>query len=151
MKRSVKYFGLAFCLLNLSLAGSALAARSEEALDRLEENSGQTADGNTQEQDCQLFLVKRDAGLRVADMDAGESLDTLHLYITGAEGKIIRNAQVVANVIDGRGEQQLSRAIPYKGGYTLAIDHLAAGQYLVEVEIIARGELLTNLFRFSKA
>lgn len=78
-------------------------------------------------------------------------INTFHLFITGADGKIIKNAQVVTTIIDQQGNQQAARALPFKGGYMIAIDHLPAGQYLVEAEILTKGQLLTDQFRFNKA
>lgn len=84
-------------------------------------------------------------------MDAGEPIDILHMFVTDARGKIIKNAQVVTTIIDRQGNQHLSRALPFKGGYLLAIDHLSTGRYRVEAEILTIGQLLTNEFRFNKA
>jgi hypothetical protein len=95
--------------------------------------------------------VKRDLGLQEASMEAGEPVNTFHLFITGSDGKIIKNAQVITTIIDQQGNQQASRALPFKGGYLVAIDHLAAGSYSVEAEIVTKGQLLTDQFRFNKA
>ena len=84
-------------------------------------------------------------------MEGGEPINTLQLFITGTDGKIIKNAQLITTIIDQHGHQQVNRALPFKGGYMLAIDHLTAGQYLVEAEIVTPGQLLTSLFRFNKA
>jgi hypothetical protein len=152
MKKSTyKYLGLAFCVLSITLAGNVLAARAEEALDKLEEQADQPTAKDDRDKDCHLFFLKRDLGVQEAGMEAGEPINTLQLFITGADGKIIKNAQFIATIIDQQGHQQLTRALPFKGGYMLAIDHLATGQYLVEAEIVTPGRLLKDLFRFNKA
>jgi hypothetical protein len=151
MKKSHKFLGLAFCILCIALAGNVLATSSEESLDNLEEQAAQPTETNDSEKDCQLFLVVRDFVLQEASMEAGEPIDTLHLFITGPDGKIIKNAQLVTTIIDQQGNQQSNRALPFKGGYLLAIDHLPTGQYRVEAEIVTKGQLLTDEFRFNKA
>jgi len=151
MKKTYKFIGLAFCVLSIALAGNGLAAPFEESLDNLGEQSDQPTERNDGEKACHLFFVKRDLGLQEASMDAGEPVNTFHLFITGADGKIIKNAQVITTIIDQQGNQQASRALPFKGGYMIAIDHLTSGSYLVEAEIVTSGQLLTDEFRFNKA
>ena len=148
MKKPLKLVGLALCSLSITMAGNVLAAPAEESPNYSEE---QATAKNREDKDCQLFFVKNDLGLQEASMEAGAPINTMHLFVTGTDGKIIKNAQVVATVIDQQGNQQLTRALPFKGGYLLAIDHLASGPYLVEAEIITRGQLLTDQFRFNKA
>lgn len=151
MKKSLKVMGLAVCFLSITLAGNVLAAPREESLENLEEQADQPTDKDDREKDCHLFFVKRDLGVQEASMEAGEPIDTFHLFITGPDGKIIKNAQVITTITDQSGSQQVSRALPFKGGYMVAIDHLATGQYLVATEIVTKGQLLTEEFRFSKA
>lgn len=151
MKKAHLYLGLACCALSMTVAGNALATRMEEALETLDEQTDQAAEKSDREKDCRLFFLKRNLGVQEASMEAGEPIDILHMFITGADGKIIKNAQVVSTIIDRHGNQQLSRALPFKGGYILAIDHLSSGQYRVETEILTTGQFLTDEFRFNKA
>jgi hypothetical protein len=151
MKKSYKFIGLAFCVLSITMAGNVQATPSEETLDCLEEQTNQPAAKNHREKDCHLFFLKRDFGVQEASMEAGEPINTFHLFITDMDGKLIRNAQVITTIIDQQGNQQTSRALPFKGGYMIAIDHLSTGQYRVEAEIVTKDQLLTDEFRFNKA
>lgn len=151
MKKHLKTFGFVLCSLSLSLSGNALATKPEELQDYAEEQTDLFERHNEESKDCHLFFLKNNLSLQAASMDAGDPINTFHLFVTGMDGKIIKNAQVVTNIIDENGNQQLSRALPFKGGYLLAIDHLVFGQYLVETEILIKGQLLTEMFRFNKA
>ena len=151
MRNPFKFIGLVFFFLSITLAGNVLAIRSEEMLENREEQADQPTEKNDNEKDCHLFLLKSDLGVQEASMEAGEPINTFHLFITGRDGKIIKNAQVVTTIIDQQGNQQANRALPFKGGYMLTIAHLATGQYLVETEIVTKGQLLTDVFRFNKA
>lgn len=147
MQKPIRLVGLALCSLSITMAGNALATPGEEALRNTE---GQAAGENTGENDCHLFFVKANLSMQEAGMEAGAPINTLHLFVTGPDGKIIKNAQMVTNIIDQQGNQQLSRALPFKGGYLLDIAHLAPGPYLVEAEILANSQFLGKLFRFNK-
>lgn len=151
MKKHYKYMGLAICGLSIALVGNTLATPVGKSFENLEEQTDQPAAMNAGEKDCHLFFLKRDLGLQEASMEAGEPVNTFHLFITGADGKIIKNAQVITTIIDQQGSQQTSRALPFKGGYLIAIDQLTTGSYLVETEIVTKGQLLTEQFRFNKA
>lgn len=148
MKRPIKFVGLALCSLSITMAGNALATAPEETSGFPEE---QAAGSDVEAKDCHLFFVKNNLGLQQASMDAGDPINTLHFFVTGTDGRIIKNAQVITNLIDEAGNQQLTRALPFKGGYLLALDHLAAGAYLAETEIITRGRFLSETFRFNKS
>jgi len=151
MRKPFKFLGLVFCFLSITLAGNVLAIRSEEMLENLEEQADQATEKNDRDKDCRLFFVKSDLGVQEASLEAGEPIHILHLFITGMDGKIIKNAQVVTTIIDQQGNQQANRALPFKGGYILSIDQLATGKYLVETEIVTKGQLLAEVFRFNKA
>jgi len=151
MKKQFELVGLVVCFLIIMLAGNALPIPTEETLENLEEQADKSTARDEREKDCRIFFVKSDLGVQEASMDAGEPISSLHLFVTGTDGKIIKNAQLVTNIIDQQGNQQGNRALPYKGGYILAIDHLATGQYLVETEIVTKGQLLSDVFRFNKA
>lgn len=148
MKKPIQFVGLALCSLSITMAGNALATPPEETAGFPEE---QTTGSDVEAKDCHLYFVKNNLGLQQASMNAGEPINTLHFFVTGTDGRIVKNAQVVTNLVDKDGHQQFIRALPFKGGYLLAVDHLAAGTYLVETEIITRGRFLTDMFRFTKA
>jgi hypothetical protein len=153
MKKSVRFFGLAFCVLSITLTGRALAASSAEALESRQEWADSFADNTASEKECQLFYVTGGGnGLREASMQAGEAIDNaIHLFISDRDGKIIKDAQVITTIIDAHGNQRSGRALPTKGGYLIAVDQLAAGQYRVETEIVTIGQILTDEFIFNKA
>ena len=150
MNKPFRFLGAAFCVFSIALAGNALARGQERHLDCREEQVDLLAEESGEKKECCLFFVKRDLALQVAGMNAGDPIDTLHLFITDPQERLIKDAQVIVTVIDDRGCQQSSRALPMKGGYQVAIGHLPAGRYLVETEIIGDGRLLTDLFRFVK-
>jgi hypothetical protein len=151
MKKSYKLIGLAFCFLSFALTGNAIASSSKKMPESLEEQTEQPIDKDDWENDCHLFIVSRDLGFEKASMETGKPINTFHLFIAGTDGKIIKDAQVIITIIDPQGNQQSTCALPFKGGYTVAINHLFAGQYAVEAEIITNGRLFTDMFRFSKA
>ena len=148
MKKPIRLVGLALCSLSITVAGDALATPAEEA-SRYSEEQITGKDGG--EKECHLFFVKNDLSLKEASLEAGDPVNTLHLFVTDTNGKIVKNAQVVTNIIDRHGNQQLTRALSFKGGYLLDIAHLASGSYLVETEILAKGRFLGDIFRFNKA
>lgn len=150
MEKSFKLIGVALCSLSITLAGDAFAT-TEETLSGSGERENQSCEEANYEDDCQLFFLKSNLGIQEASLDAGSPVNTMHLFITGKEGKIVKNAQVVMTIIDEDGVHHLVRAIPSKGGYVLPIDHLRSGPYLVETEILTQGGILTKTFRFHKA
>jgi hypothetical protein len=50
-----------------------------------------------------------------------------------------------------RGNKDTTRAKPFKSGYMIAVNHLSAGQYRVETEVVTDCQLLTKEFLFNKA
>ena len=149
MKKPLKLLGVALCSISISVAGNALAS-TEETLAFNDGQPNRTAEDKDEKKDCSIFFVKDNLSVQMASLDPGEPVNTFHMFVTDHDGKIVKNAQVVTTIIDKAGSQQLSRAIPYKGGYILAIDHLATGEYLVEAEIIAKNQLMVDMFRFNK-
>ena len=150
MKKPHMFLGLAFCALSITLAGNVLAVRSNEAIDNQDEQIDERKEKIKDSKDCHLFLVKRDQSVQEASLEAGKPIDNFHLFVTDNDGKTIKNAQIVITIIDQCGNQQSSRALPFKGGYTLAVDYLSAGQYTVEAEIFAKCQLLTDMFKIVK-
>jgi hypothetical protein len=156
MKKLFELLYSAFCLLSITLPGDVLATPVEELLVNLKEPVDQPGEKDVSGKDdhgkdCHLAFVTGDFGLQTVSMDAGEPISTLLLFISGTDGRIIKDAQVITTIIDQQGNQQLNRAQPFKGGYMIAVDHLPLGQYRVETEIVTDGQLLTDEFRFNKA
>jgi len=151
MDKPIRLIGVALCSLSITLAGEAFATTEGALSYPGEREEVRSCEEYDHEDDCQLFFLKSDLGIREASLDAGEPVNTMRLFITGKEGNLIQNAQVVMTISNGAGEHHLDRAYPFKGGYALVIDHLPAGPYLVETEILTPGEFLTKTFRFQKA
>lgn len=151
MKKLIKTFCSAICVMSITVPLNALAAPLEEVVDINEEQIEQPSDRKEGQKDYHLAFLTGDFGLRTADKVADRPIDTMMLFITNQEGKMVKDAQVVNTVISQDGAQQMSRARIYKGGYVVAINHLPAGKYRLESEIITGGQLLTNEFNFYKA
>ena len=152
MKKFFMFMCSAFCILSITLPCVALASPAEELLDNnLEEQADQPTGKNARHKEFHLAFVTADFGLQMVSMDAGPPISTMLLYLSGTGGNIIKDAQVITTIIDQQGSQQSSRALPYKGGYMIAIHHLPIGQYRVEAEVVTDCQLLTEEFRFNKA
>jgi len=150
MKKFFMFMCSAFCFLSITVPYVVLASPAEELLDNLEEQANQPTGKNARQKEFHLAFVTGDFGLQMVSMDAGPPISTLLLYLSGTEGHIIKDAQVITTIIDQQGSQQSSRALPYKGGYMIAINHLPIGQYRVETEVVTDCQLLTEEFRFNK-
>ena len=151
MKKSFMFLGMTFCVLSISLACNVLAAPTEELFGNVDEKADQPTKKNAMGKDFHMAFVTEDFGLEMVSMDAGKPIGTLLLYLGDTEGRIISDAQVITTIIDQQGSQQSSRALPFKGGYMIDINHLPIGQYRVEAEVVTYGQLLTEEFRFNKA
>ncbi len=146
-----KIFSSALCVLGLSVPLNAMAVPTEEAVDIFDEQIEQSTEGSQGENDYHLAFLNGDLGLQVAGRLHQEPLDSLILFVSDPQGKIVKDAQVINTIIDQEGGQKMSRAYPYKGGYVVGIDHLSTGRYRLETEIITGGQLLTDEFSFFKA
>ena len=151
MKKRITLFCSTFCFLSATLPGSVMATPVEELLDPVEEQAEQCTEGENREGGHHLVFVTADFRLETVSMEAGAPIGTLILYVSDKDGKIIKDAQVITTIIDGQGNQQSDRALPYKCGYLVGVDQLPIGEYLVETEIVTGGQLLTEEFRFNKA
>lgn len=147
MRNLLRALFSAFCVVNMSLPASAFASPAEDLSDPVDEQAERPSDSA----DYQLAFLAGDFGLRPVSGEATTPLGALLLFISAPDGKIVRDAQVVTTVIDQSGRQQMGRARPYKCGYQVAIDHLPAGRYRLEAEIVTAGRLLTDEFQFQKA
>ena len=151
MKILLKLLSSACCVLSITLPNDVLATPLEDLLANLNEPADQPAEKIGKARDFHLAFVTGDFGLQTVSMEAGEPISTLILFISGTDGKIIKDAQVITTIIDQEGRQQMHRARPFKGGYMIPVDHLPSGQFRAEAEIVIDGQLLTDEFRFSKA
>ena len=149
MKKIMKSLCSVLCMLGLSVPLNALAAPAEEII--LDEQVEQSGEPDLQE-NYHLAFLTGDFGLKYnSGQLVGNPVDSLLLFVSNPQGKIVKNAQVIYTIIDPAGEQQMSRARPYKGGYVVAIQQLNTGHYRLETEVITDGQLLTDEFSFVKS
>ena len=151
MKNLLKKVCSAFCVMSITVPINALAMTPEEAVDLLDEQVEQSDGEIRGENGYHMAFLTGDFGLQVAKGIAGKPIETLVLFVSDAQGKIIKDAQVVNTIIDQAGRQAMSRARPYRGGYLVEVDRLPTGSYRLETEIIADGQLLTDEFIFTRA
>jgi len=151
MKKAHKFIGWGICILSIALTGRVLAVPAEESLDNLKELADRSPAKDDKGKDFHLAFMTADFGLQLVSMEAGQPIGTLLLFLSDTNGNIIKDAQVITTIIDQQGSQQSSRALPFKGGYMIAINRLPIGQYRVEAEVVTNGQLLTEEFRFNKA
>ena len=151
MKKAHKFIGWGICILSIVLTGKVLAVPAEESLDNLKDLADQSPAKADKGKDFHLAFMTADFGLQLVSTEAGQPIGTLLLFLSDTNGNIIKDAQVITTIIDQQGSQQSSRALPFKGGYMIAINHLPTGQYRVEAEVVTNGQLLTEEFRFNKA
>ena len=151
MKKLIKTVCSAFCVMSITVPVNALANSQEEATDLLDEQIEQSADESQDNNAYHMAFLTGDFGLQVAKGVAAEPIETLVLFISDPNGKIIKDAQVVNTIVDQDGRQTMSRARPYRGGYLVAIHKLPTGRYRLETEIVADGQLLTDEFIFNRA
>ncbi len=151
MKKLIRSFCSAFCVMSITVPLNALATPSEVVVDINDEQIEQSSDTEQLDNEYHLAFLTGDFGLQTADKVAKRPIDTMMLFISDQDGKMVKDAQVVHTVINQEGLQKMSRSRIYKGGYTVAINHLPTGKYRLESEIITGGQLLTNEFDFYKA
>jgi|GEM_PF-3195007 len=151
MKKLIKTVCSAFCMMSITMPINALANPPEESIDLIDEQVEQSADETLDENDYHMAFLTGDFGLQAANRVAAKPIETLVLFISDPQGKIIKNAQVVNTIVGQAGRQTMSRARPYRGGYMVAIHSLPAGRYRLETEIVADGRLLTDEFIFTRA
>ena len=151
MKKLIKALCSAFCLMSVSVPLNALATPSEAVVDNNDEQIEQSSDAELRDDQYHLAFLTGDFGMQTADRLAERPIDTMMLFVSDREGKMVKDAQVVNTIINQQGLQKMTRARIYKGGYVVAINHLPAGRYRLESEIITGGQLLTNEFNFYKA
>jgi hypothetical protein len=97
-----------------------------------------------------LAFVSGDFALHLSRTGGADQAETLLMFLSAPDGRIVRNAQVVTTTIDQNGFQQMQRAMPLKGGYLVDTAHLASGPYRLEAEVITDGWLLADEFHFQK-
>jgi len=151
MKKLIRTFCSAICVMSITVPLNALATSQEEIIDLNDEQIEQSTDTEQSDNEYHLAFLTGDFGLQTSDKVADKPIDTMMLFIADQDGKMVKDAQVVNTIINQEGLQMMTRARVHKGGYVVAINHLPSGQYRLESEIITGGQLLTNEFNFYKA
>lgn len=136
-----------FFVTSLIMPVDVLADTTEECKDIAEEQAVEAIESN----DYHLAFLSRDFDLQFSRPLMADQFATLVMFISNPDGKVVRDAQVVATTIDQNGGQLMRRAQPLKGGYLIDTAHLPPGPYRLEVEIITNGQLLTDELLFQKA
>ena len=136
MKRFLKTLLSVFCAMNVAAPTTLLASPGQEFEEVSEEQETQFEDS----EDYKVTFLNADFALSRDRND----------ILAQAESKIVKDAQVVTTIIGTHGDQLMSRAYPYKGGYVINTKSLPPGIYRLESEIITNGSLLTDEFNFRR-
>ncbi len=143
MKKFFKTFLPVFFAVTMTTPGGALAATFQEFEEPVEEQEIKSDyDGYN------LTFLKADLNLTLNRTDLADDDGTLVVFITNADGKIVKEAQVITTIIGSDQSQLTNRAQPYKGGYVINTKALSPGKYRLEAEIITEGLLVTDEFIF---
>ena len=131
----------------MAFPGNALANPDQEFDDNAEEQVSQPFE----EDHYSMAFLTGDFDLHYSKAGMTDQIGTMVMFLTGPDGKIVKDAQVVTTIVAGNGVQQMRRARPVKGGYQIDTAHLPPGPYRLEAEIITSGRLLTDEIYFRKA
>jgi len=127
---------------NLTLPVDAVAVEIDSATDK--DNSVRTETAN--DEDYQFAMLMNACNLFHAEEEVAIAEPAL-IMVTDPQGRVVSDAQVVANLIDtANGSQIMVRAWPYRSGYLVPTQNLSYGRYLVETEIVTNGRFLSKLF-----
>ncbi|MGK2945856.1 MAG: hypothetical protein ACSLFC_14095 [Desulfuromonadales bacterium] len=146
MKKLIQALCSVFFVTAMVLPSDALANSAEEYKETSEEQAVQTGKAD----DYHLAFLSGDFGLQFNRTQMTDQFETLVMFISNPDGKVVKDAQVITTVIDQNGTQLMRRARPLKGGYLIDTAHLAPGPYRLEAEIVTNGWLLTDQFIFQK-
>jgi hypothetical protein len=146
MKKISKALFSVFFATAVAFPATAMADSTQELDNTAEEGAIQACEDDHYNR---AFLTG-DFGLQFSRTSLSDQSGSLIMFLSGPDGKIVKDAQVVTTIIEPFGAQQMQRARPLKGGYLVDTAHLAPGQYRLEAEIITHGWLLTDEFHFQK-
>lgn len=144
MKKLIQVLCSVFFATTMSLPVDALANSVEDRTDTMEEQMAEPSEPDS----YHLVLVAGDFGLQPIHSEKPAQFGLPLIYITDPMGKMVKNAQIVTTIISPDGDQLMNRAIPFRGGYIVFTNHLLAGRYRVEAEVVTDGLLLTREFNF---
>ena len=132
---------------SMALPANALANPNPEFDDAAEEQVAQPCEDDQ----YNMAFLTGDFDMYYAKAGMTDQIGTMVMFLSGPDGKIIKDAQVVTTIIAANGTQQMRRARATKGGYLIDTANLSPGQYRLEAEIITAGRLLTDEIHFRKA
>jgi hypothetical protein len=135
-----------FLALTMSTPTEVLANPAPELNDVVEEGDVYSAEPD--EGNYTMMFLRSDFGMSLDKKNISDQVGSLVMFIANPEQKIVKNAQVVVTLISQSGEQTMTRARPYKGGYFISTDSLLPGRYRLEAEVLTEGWLLTDQFHF---
>ncbi len=147
MKKISKALFSVFFATTMALPATVMADPAQEFDSTAEEEVNQLSE----DENYNLAFLTGDFSMQFSRAGMTDQYGTLVMFLSGPDGKIVKDAQVVTTIIAQDGAQQMLRARPLKGGYMVDTAHLAAGQYRLETEIITNGWLLTDEFHFQNA
>lgn len=131
----------------MAFPANALANPNQEFDDAAEESVSQPLEEDL----YNMAFLTGDFGLHYSKAGITDQIGTMVMFLSGPDGKIVKDAQVITTIVAQDGTQQMHRARPMKGGYFIETAHLSPGQYRLEAEIITAGRLLTDEIYFQKA
>lgn len=146
MKNIFKAIFSIFLALTVSSPIEALANPALESAGALEEEEVRTIEAGAE--GYTMMFLRSDFGLGTDMANTTDQAGSVVMFVTNADKKIVKNAQVVVTLVSKAGEQTMFRARPYKGGYFIQTNGLEPGRYRLEAEVISDGWLLTDQFYF---
>jgi len=149
MRNIIKTVFSIFVALTMSSPIEALSNPTFELKDIAEDEEANFVEADTE--GYTIMFHRSDLGLSFDRRDISDQVGSLMMFMTNTDKKIVKDAQVVVTLISQTGEQTMSRARPYKGGYIILTDNLDPGHYRLELEAIVDGWLLTDQVYFDHA
>ena len=146
MKNFFKTLLSIFCAMNVAAPTTLLASMGQEFEELSEEQEPRFEDSDN----YTVTYLNADFALSQDRPDILAQAESMIIFIADLHGKIIKDAQVVTTIVGSHGDQLMSRANPYKGGYVLNTKSLPPGIYRLECEIVTNGSLLTDEFNFRR-
>jgi len=146
MKKFLQILFSIFFATTISLPADAMLNPNEDMDDSIDEQTTNSVEAA----DYQLAFIMGDFGIHQAIADGTSRAESSVIFVSDPAGEIVKDAQVVATIIDTDGRQMMSLAHPFKSGYLLPTYHLLPGRYRVEAEVITNGLLLTDEFSLVK-
>lgn len=146
MKNLFKTIFSVLFALALTSPVEALASPCLDSNDFTEEE--RTYSSESRNDNYVIRFLRSDFCLISGKGDMSDQADSLMMFMTNPKGKIVKDAQVVVTTVSQSGQQIMSRALPYKGGYFINTEDLTPGYHRLDLEIITDGWLLTDQFHF---